>query len=130
RKLDDFKTLGASMGHISCSSARDDACTHLGVCIMGLRCPLDGTATALSAAETNTEDRLHALEEQNQILQSQVQRQQDAIEALSRDLANIRAASSNQQSQVDQMKADLDHPAEPPSSVSHVKFGNVHLSGE
>lgn len=89
-----------------------------------------GCLTGLSATETNVEDRLHALEEQNQILQSQLRQQQDAIDSLTRDLARVRAANSNQQSEVDQVKADLDHPTEPAASESHLKFGNVHISGE
>lgn len=83
-----------------------------------------------SATETNIEDRLHALEEQNQILQSQLRQQQGTIEALTHDLASIRAANSNQQNEMDQVKADLDHPAEPAASEPHLKFGNVHISGE
>src|SRR5215469_10334282 len=89
-----------------------------------------GGMTGFSATETNIEDRLRALEEQNQVLQSQVRQQQDTIQALTRDLAGIRAANSNQQTEMDQVKADLDHPPEPTASESHLKFGNVHISGE
>ena len=89
-----------------------------------------GGQTGFSASETNTEDRLRVLEEQNQILQSQLRQQQDKIEALTRDLAGVRTANSNQQTQMDQIKTDLDHPTEPASSESRFKLGNVHLSGE
>lgn len=98
----------------------------LRVCIILLL----GGLTGFSASETNIEDRLHALEEQNQVLQSQLRQQQDTIESLSRDLVSIRAANSNQQSEMEQVKADLNHPSEPAASDSHLKLGNVHISGE
>lgn len=89
-----------------------------------------GSLKGLSATETNIEDRLRALEEQNQVLQSQLRKQQNTIDALTHDLTSIRAANSNQQSEMDEVKADLDHPTESSASDSHLKFGNVHLSGE
>ncbi|HYG21323.1 MAG TPA: hypothetical protein VEH04_00980 [Verrucomicrobiae bacterium] len=71
------------------------------------------------AAETGSEERLRLLERRNQLLESQLQKQQEMIESLTREVGNIRRSQDQ----------SGDSPAADASSTG-IRLGNLHLSGE
>jgi hypothetical protein len=83
--------------------------------------------TALYATDTNVEAQLRLLQQQNETLQSQLHQQQELIESLRRDVAGIRKADEQRDSEIRNGKA-----AEPEehSKSTGFNFGKVHLSGE
>jgi hypothetical protein len=86
-------------------------------------------ALSSSAADTNLESRLQALQEQNEALQSQLRQQQQVIDSLQRDVAKIHQADEQRDAEMENEKAAETPAMESPKS-SGFNFGNVHLSGE
>lgn len=83
---------------------------------------------AYALADTNVESQLHALEQQNEALQNQLRQQQELIDSLRHDVAEIR---DNKQHEADtSMKGTVTEPAEATTGSSGFNFGKVHLSGE
>jgi hypothetical protein len=99
---------------------------------LALRAPLlvlyCACAVLSRAAETNIESRLEALQQRNDVLQSQLHQQQEVIESLKRDVADLHKA--NEQRDADASGALAEGSGEKPKSSSGFNFGNVHLSGE
>lgn len=79
-------------------------------------------ATACRAADTNIESQLHLLQQQNELLRSQLHQQQELIDSLQHDVAEIHKAG-------EQRDAEMKEATEP-SKAAGFNFGNVHLSGE
>jgi hypothetical protein len=72
---------------------------------------------------------LQALQQQNELLQSQLHQQQELIESLRRDVAGIHEANEARDTEVKNEKGAAQEPAEAPKS-SGFNFGKVHFSGE
>jgi hypothetical protein len=86
-------------------------------------------ASASYAADTNIETQLRLLQQQNELLQSQLHQQQELIESLGRDVAGIRQANEQRDAELKHEKgaaAELETPSKP----SGFDMGKVHLSGE
>jgi hypothetical protein len=90
---------------------------------------LFGCATASQAADTNVENQLRALEQQNEALQSQLRRQQELIDSLRNDVAGIRQANEQRDAESEADKTAATTPDEISKSAGF-SFGKVHLSGE
>ena len=84
---------------------------------------------ATLADEPNTDQRLRVLEQQNERLLLQVQKQQELIESLSRQVATIRESNSGQGVDISNktMATDDVVPSRSPLAAS---LGTLHISGE
>jgi hypothetical protein len=82
-----------------------------------------------TAGETNTEERLRLLQQQNDTLQEQLRQQRDQIDSLNREVAKIRQANDKRDAEVEQLKSDT---KDSESAAPHGGFslGKVELSGE
>ena len=95
----------------------------------GLVVCLTSGGIAPGADETNTENRLRLLQEQNDALQTQVRKQQELIDGLSREMAEIRKSGA---------KAEPDTASSGPgnadstaaSSPGGSGFGKLQITGE
>ncbi|HEX4265033.1 MAG TPA: hypothetical protein VH597_11895 [Verrucomicrobiae bacterium] len=84
-------------------------------------------AAAVSAADTNIEVQLRALQQQNEALQSQLHQQQEVIDILRRDVAGIHQADDQRAADLKQATVNESTESSKPSGFN---FGKVHLSGE
>src|SRR3954468_15223710 len=84
--------------------------------------------TPSCAADTNVETQLRMLQQQNELLQSQLHQQQELIESLRKDVAGIHKAEEQRNAEVANEKSAAD--AAPSSKTAGFNFGKVHLSGE
>jgi hypothetical protein len=82
----------------------------------------------LRAAETNVEARVLWLQQQNDLLQQMVRRQQEVIESLSNSVAEIRRNTEQRDRRIDEVEANLKSGDAP--AVPGVSLGKVRLSGE
>lgn len=85
--------------------------------------------TAAEAADTNIESQLRTLQQQNELLQSQLRQQQEVIDSLRRDVAGIHAANEQRDAEIVKERASAPEPEVAPKS-SGFTLGKVHLSGE
>ena len=85
--------------------------------------------TASYAADTNVESQLRLLQQQNEILQSQLRQQQELIESLRHDVADIRKNDDQRDAELKNEKTAAGE-SEESSKPAGFHFGNVHLSGE
>lgn len=82
---------------------------------------------AVSAApETNVQAQLQLLQQQNEALQSQLHQQQELIDSLRRDVAEIHKANEQRDAEMNDVATE---PA-PAAKSSGFDFGKVHLTGE
>lgn len=84
---------------------------------------------AASAGETNTEERLRLLQQQNDALQEQLRQQREQIDTLNREVAKIRQANDKRDAEVQQLKSDT-RDAENAAPHGGFRLGQVELSGE
>src|SRR3954463_160980 len=81
-----------------------------------------------SAVDTNVEVQVRLLQQQNEVLQSQLREQKELIESLRNDVANIRK-DQQRDAEISNDKSAVAEP-EMPSRSRGLDFGKVHLSGE
>jgi hypothetical protein len=87
-------------------------------------------AAALRAADTNIESQLRALQQQNDLLQTQLHQQQELIDSLRREVGEIRQAGVQRDAEVASVKAAVKESDETPKSANGFGFGKIHISGE
>src|SRR5712691_6725387 len=78
-------------------------------------------------AAADTQSQLHQLQQQNEVLQEQLRKQQQLIESLSKTVKEIQAADANRFKELDDLKFDLKETA-PPKSPGSFGFGKVNIS--
>jgi hypothetical protein len=78
----------------------------------------------LRADSTNVEEQLRVLQQQNETFQSQMRKQQELIDSLSREVENMRQSAKDRDAEAERMKAD-EQPA-----ASAFKPGKVQITGE
>ena len=83
------------------------------------------------AAETNAESQMRLLQQQNDALQAQVRKQQELIESLGREVAEIRQTNEKRDAAVEQLKEGSGS-REPYSATAPGGFnlGKVQITGE
>lgn len=80
------------------------------------------SALPLRAADTNLEEQLQSLREQNALLQQQVQRQGNLLETLTQKVKELEAAGSKTENSATENS--------PEPTTSGLNFGKVNISGE
>jgi hypothetical protein len=75
----------------------------------------------------DTQGQLRQLQQQNQILQQQLQKQQTLIESLSQTVKDIQAAETRRNREMDDLKGESTPPSKAPASFGMSK---VNISGE
>jgi hypothetical protein len=81
--------------------------------------------------QTDTRDLLRQVQQQNDKLQQQLQKQQEMIDALTRKISDLQAATAKQNQEVNTLKAEVKEAADQPApSPAGVMLGRVNISGE
>jgi hypothetical protein len=88
-----------------------------------------GSSSAIFADEANIENRFRVLEQQNEQLLLQVRKQQELIEALSRQVTVIRESHSTDTADNPRKQEAMDTVPDS-SGISAIKQSGVHISGE
>jgi hypothetical protein len=86
-------------------------------------------ATALRATDTNIESQLRMLQQQNEALQNQLHQQQELIDSLRRDVAEIHKADDQRNAETAEAKTAAGESMES-RKQGGFNFGKIHLSGE
>ncbi len=86
--------------------------------------------TVLAQTDTNIAAQLQALQQQNEMLQKQLRNQQDVIDSLQHDVANIRQSNVQRDASTSTEQADALENATAASGSGVLNYGKVHISGE
>ena len=84
----------------------------------------------LPAAETNLAGQLQQLLQDNAAMRAQMQKQQELIEALSREMAQIHKSDAQRDGELGRLKNDLKDTEPAPAAANGFSLGKVRISGE
>ena len=91
---------------------------------------LTASGLTLPAAETNFTGQIQQLLQDNAAMRAQMQKQQELIETLTREVAQIHKSDAQRDGELGRLKNDLKEP-EPASAVANgFSLGKVRISGE
>src|SRR5690348_9534402 len=88
------------------------------------------SAPSRAADSTQTSERLHQLELQNQQLQEQLRRQQELIESLSRKVNEIQETNTQRGKELENLQAEMKEPAPAAKNSGAFSLSKVSISGE